>query len=157
MGLDRDTALVEDAGEAQRLTAIAGLLALEEDDELSVDSLLLEAHRWLYDWLRNRWTAAQLATVTNTDALKQAEAFRFAEVVAAAGLLTGDAGTRAADTGTRDYYGQQAREILGNWRPEFPAVDIPRNSQEGVPVMRNLVAGASLFHYTLDPEDSPSS
>lgn len=143
MGLDRDVPLVADAGAAAKLIAVDGLLAMDEradgtTPDVTVADLLLTAHRWVYDRLRRRWTAAQLATVTNANGLEAAVAWRFAEVAAAQDLLGGDAGARAADAGSREFFGEQALEQVDGWRPEFPEADSPRASADGIPRIKNL-------------------
>ncbi len=144
--MDRDTALVVDAAAAAKLIAVDGLLALNEradgtTPDVTVDDLLLAAHQWVYDRLRRKWSAAQLATITNPEPLAAAEAWRFAEVASAQGLIGGDSeGTRAADEGSRTYFGEQAVEAVDGWRPEFPEADSPRASADGIPRMKNITS-----------------
>lgn len=157
MGLERDTPLVADAGEAAKLIAVDGLLALNEradgtTPDVTVEDLLLTAHQWVYDRLRRRWTAAQLAVITNPEPLAAAVAWRFAEVGAAQGLIGADSeGARAADEGSRSFFGDQAIEAVDNWRPEFPTDDAPRASADGIPRIKNLTSPTrgSFFHPNL--------
>jgi hypothetical protein len=142
MSLDRDTSIVEDSGEAGLLLSLSGLAGLEIDSDFTVGQLLLSAHQWAYDRLRRKFTAAQLALVTNEEGLKLGVACRFAEILAAQGLLSGG-GARAADEGDRAYWGDQAIEQIDNFKPEFSAGDAPRASSEAVPVVRNITSSPS--------------
>jgi len=136
VGLSRDVCLVENAGEATKLLGgLDGLLNLNKNATVTVDELLLSAHQWVYDLLRNKWTAAQLATVTNTESLARAVAFRFAESSASHKLIGKD---RAGNTEDRDYFAGQALQLVNDWRPEFPATNSPRRSAEGIPTLKNL-------------------
>jgi hypothetical protein len=144
MGLDYDVSLVEDAGEASRLVGVDGLGNLDVDADLTVDQRLLTAHRWVYDRLRNgshQLTTAALSALSNTEVLKAAVAFRFAEQLAANGLI-GGGGERAADEGVRDYYGAHALTIVDAFRPEFSDDRAaPRLSREATPRMVNRTDG----------------
>jgi hypothetical protein len=137
MGLDRDAQLVEDAGEAGRILSVAGLANLETDEGgPTVEQMLLEAHRWVFDRLRRRFAAAELALVTNTEALK---------------LGGGGGGERAADEGGRDYWGIQAKEQVDQFRPEFSdSRNSPRNSSEGIPAVGHVNQAVFSDHFTSD-------
>lgn len=138
MALDRDSALLTTKAEVVAQTSVQDLGNLESDAEFSVADVLLEAHRWVYDRLKRRFGAAALATLTNQVELKRAVAFRFLELVSAGGYL-GDAGARAAEAGGRSYWGEQAREEVDEFQPEFSdSTDEPRRSDEGVPRVANL-------------------
>lgn len=147
MGLDYETALVEDAGEAARLTGVDELGNLNVEGGITVDDRLLTAHRWVYDRLRNgkhQLSAAALSALSNTEVLKSAVAFRFAEQLAANGLI-GGGGERATDEGVRDYYGNQAAALVDGFRPEFSDTrEVPRIATEAVPRLANLTP-APLF------------
>lgn len=147
MGLEYDVCLVADTGEAARLTGIDGLANVEVDSDLTVEQRLLTAHRWVYDQLRSgvhQLTTAALAAVSNTEVLKAAVAFRFAESLAANGLL-GAGAERATDEGVRDYYGGQAAKIIDGFRPQFSDDrPRPRLSNEATPRLANLTP-APLF------------
>jgi hypothetical protein len=150
VGLDRDTSIVADAGEAGRIISLGGLPNLETDEGApTVAQMLLEAHRWVFDRLRRRFSAAELALVTNTDALKLAVCSRLAEVLSAQGLLGG--GERAADEGGRDYWGTQAKEQVDLFRPEFSdSRNSPRASSEGVPAVGHVNEAVFSDHFTSD-------
>lgn len=139
MGLDRDTSIVEDAGEAGRLLSLAGLTRVEEPGGVTLDEMLLASHQWAYDRLRRRFSAAQLALVTNEEGLKLAVASRFAEVLAAQGLLEGG-GARVTDAGDRGYWGGQAIDLVDNFRLEFSTGDAPVSTTDGIPVVRNITS-----------------
>ena len=143
MALVRDTSIVEDSGEAGRLLSLPGLSNLEVGSDVTVDQMLLEAHRWAFDRLRRKFTAAQLALVTNQDALKLGVASRFAEILSAQGLIGGGEGVRASDVGDRDYWAEQAKEQVDHFKPEFSAGDEPRASAEAIPVVRNITRSPS--------------
>lgn len=146
MALVRTTPLLTTAGQVVDLTAVQDLANLEADAEFSVADTLKAAHEWVYDRLKRRFSTTSLATVTNQVELERAVAFRFLEIVAAAGYL-------ALQEGQLAYYSAQAREEVDAFQPEFsPAADVSRRSDEGIPVVRNLTTSlrGPLFGGQLD-------
>ena len=136
MGLVRLVPLLTTIAEVVDLTGVQGLANLEALTEFSAADTLLKAHQWAYDRLKRRYSTSVLATVTNTEELERAVAFRFMEAVAAAGYLGSGAGARAADEGARGYWGEQARDEVDGFQPELGGeADAPR--AEGVPVVKN--------------------
>lgn len=145
MGLVRTTPLLTTIAEVVDLTAVQDLASLESDSEFSVADTLLRAHEWVFDRLKARLGRSALGALTNETELERAVAWRFLEIVSAAGYL-GDAGARAAEAGGRGYYGEQAREELDNFAPEYSGnADAPRRSTEGIPAVGHLDGGAVFF------------
>jgi hypothetical protein len=131
VGLARDTSIVEDAGLAASLIGVDGLQTLN-GEEMTLSGLLLEAHRWAYDMLRGRHGAAAVAALNNEHALKRAVAYRFAEVLTAAGLLR-------ADDDLRTYYANEATREVNQFVPEFAdATTAGRVSGEAIPRLANV-------------------
>lgn len=145
MGLARDSALLTTAAQVAALTGVQNLENVEAAAQVTVANGLLAAHRWVFDRLRRRFTAAQLATISNTEALELAVACRFLEFCAGAGVLVGDASARAVESGPREYWGKQARDEVDSFAPEFASYDAPRRSSEGIPAVGHVDASPMFF------------
>lgn len=141
MGLTRDEALVTSIDEVELLAGVRTLENLESEAGYQISDALLEAHRWVFDRLKRRFSSSELATITNQVELKRAVAFRLIEVLAAAGHVGGGEGERAADTGSREFWAAQAREEVDAFVPEFLTSDQPRRSDEGIPAVGHLSSG----------------
>ncbi len=141
MALSRESPLLSTIAQVVDITAVQDLANLETDAEFSAADTLAEAHRWVYDRLKHRLGAAPLSALTNDTELKRAVAYRFLEILGAAGYV-GSAGARAAEEGGRSYYGDQAREEVDGFRPEFSdSTDESRRSDEGIPSVGNFDDG----------------
>lgn len=140
MGLARDSALLTTATQVAELTGVQHLANVEAAGQITVANGLLAAHRWVFDRLRRRFAAAKLATLTNTEALELAVACRYLEILAAGGTLAGDALARATELGGREYWGQQAREEVDAFNPEFTGHDAPQRADEGIPAVGHVDA-----------------
>lgn len=137
MALTRDTPLLTTKAEVVAQTAVQDLASLESDAEFSTAATLLTAHEWVFDRLRKRLPTGALASVSNSEELKRAVAFRFLEIVGAAGYLGAEAAAAAATDG--GYWGKQAREEVDLFQPIYAdGGDTPRDTTEGVPVVRNV-------------------
>lgn len=135
MGISRDTQLVENASDASVLLGgIDGLASLErEGSAVTVAALLLEAHRWVYDQLRKRYTAAELLTLSNPEPLHRIEAARFAVLLVVHRLILRTS-ENANDLLT--FWAGQANEVL-NFRAEFEAAASARRAGEALPGLAN--------------------
>jgi len=139
VALTRDSALLATIAEVVDISSVQDLANLEADSEFSTADSLLEAHRWVYDRLKRRFPTDALAVLTNQAELKRAVAYRFLEVLAAAGYISAGEGARAADEGARGYWGQEAREEVDSFVPEYSDdTEVPRASNEGVPYLTNV-------------------
>jgi len=135
MGITRADPLLTTKAEVVALTAVQDLASLETDSEFTVAPTLLSAHEWVHDRLRKRFPTGSLANIDNSDELKRAVAYRFLEIVAAAGFL----GAGGAEEGGRGYWGKAAREEVDEFQPIYSDLaDTPRNSPEGVPFVKNV-------------------
>ncbi len=135
MGISRDTQLVENAAEAGVLLGgVDSLSSLErEGSSITVAALLLEAHRWVYDELRRRYSAAELLTLSNSEPLERIEAARFAVLLTVHRLILRGA-ENAADL--LAFWTGQANEVR-NFRAEFSATDAARRAGEALPMLAN--------------------
>lgn len=141
MALARETPLLTTIAEVVDITAVQDLANLETDSEFSTADTLAEAHRWVYDRLKHRLGSDPLTVLTNQTELERAVAYRFLEILGAAGYI-GSAGARAAEEGGRSYFGDQAREEVDGFRPEFSdTTDESRRADEGLPAVGNFEDG----------------
>lgn len=138
MALARATPLLTTLAQVVGLTSVQDIANLETDSEFSAADTLLRAHEWVFDRLKRRFPTGAMALISNTEELERAVAYRFLEILGAGGYV-GSAGARAAEEGGRSYFGDQAREEVDSFQPEYTtAADAPRRSSEGLPVVGHI-------------------
>lgn len=139
MSLTRATPLLTTRAQVVDLTAHPNLATLEDSGEFTVADTLAAAHQWVFDKVKARLGATAVAALTNETALERAVAYRFLELVAAAGLLSSEV---EENTRARDYYGGQAALEVKEFEPDYSDdADEPPNTQ-GMPSVTNLSSTA---------------
>ena len=138
MALARATPLLTTIAQVVDLTSVQDLANLETDAEFSAADTLLRAHEWVYDRLKRRFPTGAMALISNQVELERAVAYRFLEILGAGGYI-GSAGARAAEEGGRSYFGDQAREEVDGFQPEYSTeADVARRSSEGLPAVGHI-------------------
>ena len=130
MAMDRDTALVTTLAEVANLTSLQQLDNLESGGDLTIVTLLLNAHRAIYDELVT--SGIDPALISNQSYLKGAIAWEAALVLASDPKIELD-----------PLFCQARRdEALRRFRPIYvDSTSVPRNSTEGVPEVANFDDG----------------
>lgn len=136
MALTRTSPLLTTAAQVAALVTLQGLANLEAGGQVSVAGTLLVAHAWVFDRLKRRFSTAQLLTLSNSEELERAVAYRFVELVAAGGHLV-----LPPEQSSPDYWAAQAKDEVDGFQPEWSDdADSPRASIEGIPRVVNITS-----------------
>lgn len=144
MGLDRDTALITVAADLWKLAGIRDTANLEGGG-FDLDDLLLEAHRWVFDWLDHRGRRPE--DLSNETTLKRAMAYYTASQLAQAGHLGGDDDEKSATYLTRAE--KEMDEFRARYADEGAA---GRRASEDIPVVGDFGVDGSAFLHRDFPE-----
>lgn len=133
MGMTYDSPLLTTAAQVAHLTGRQQLGNLESAD-FELEAYLLEAHRWVYERLANRW-GRELATITNENYLRRAVAYKVVDDLVKAGIL------ELADGLDVDHYLLEAKDMVDSFHPTYPSGQENRVASEDLPCAGNFENG----------------